>query len=237
VIYSMSDEEQLLAVALDRQLPAVVVDQPFKEGVPFVGIDDETAARTVAEHLLHLGHERFAIVSFALSPDGRDGIANPVRQVQAAFRMSGLRLRGYRAALEDAGLLWSKVPVYECPGSSKELGQRAAEALLSPEHRPTAILASSDQLALGVIAWATEQRLSVPEDLSVVGFDDIPAAASVDPPLTTVHQDHAEKGLLAGRMLVSQLRKEDGPSAGPLATSLVVRGSTSPCVSADTLLP
>ena len=229
VIYSMSDEEPLLAAALDRQLPAVVVDQPFKEGVPFVGVDDEAAARTAAEHLLHLGHERFAIASFALSPGGRDGIANPVRQEQAAFRVSRLRLQGYRAALEDAGLLWSKVPVYECPGSSKEFGQRAAEALLSPEHRPTAILASSDQLALGVIAWATERGLSVPEDVCVVGFDDIPAAASANPPITTVHQDHAEKGLLAGRMLISQLRKEDCPNAaGPLAASLVVRGSTSP---------
>jgi DNA-binding LacI/PurR family transcriptional regulator len=229
VIYSMSDEEPLLAAALDRQLPAVVVDQPFKEGVPFVGVDDEAAARTAAEHLLHLGHERFAIVSFALSPGGRDGIANIVRQEQAAFRVSRLRLQGYRAALEDAGLLWSKVPVYECPGSSKEFGQRAAEALLSLEHRPTAILASSDQLALGVIAWATERGLSVPEDVSVVGFDDIPAAASANPPVTTVHQDHAEKGLLAGRMLISQLRKEDCPNAaGPLVTSLVVRGSTSP---------
>lgn len=226
VIYSMSDEEPLLAAALDRRLPAVVVDQPFKEGVPFVGVDDEAAARTAAEHLLHLGHERFAIVSFALSPDGRDGIANPVRQERAAFHVSRLRLRGYRAALEDAGLLWSKVPVYECPGSSKEFGQRAAEALLSPEHRPTAILASSDQLALGVIAWATERGLSVPKDVSVVGFDDIPAAASANPPLTTVYQDHAQKGLLAGWMLVAQLRKEDGPSAELLATSLVVRGST-----------
>jgi DNA-binding LacI/PurR family transcriptional regulator len=68
----------------------------------------------------------------------------------------------------------------------------------------------------------------VPEDVSVVGFDDIPAAASADPPLTTIHQDHAEKGVLAGRMLVSHLRKEVGPSAGPLATRLVVRSSTSP---------
>jgi DNA-binding LacI/PurR family transcriptional regulator len=228
VIYSMSDEEPLLAAALDRQLPAVVVDQPLKEGVPFVGVDDEAAARMAAEHLLLLGHERFAIVSFALSPGGRDGIANPVRQEQAAFRVSRLRLQGYRAALEGAGLLWSEVPVYECPGSSIEFGQRAAEALLSPEHRPRAILASSDQLALGVIAWATERGLSVPEDVSVVGFDDIPAAASATPAITTVHQDHAEKGLLAGRMLISQLRKEDVPNAGPLGTSLVVRGSTSP---------
>src|SRR5918995_4757219 len=104
VIYSMSDEEPLLAAALDRQLPAVVVDQPFKEGVPFVGVDDEAAARTAAEHLLHLGHERFAILSFALSPGGREGLANPVRQEQAAFRVSRVRLQGYRAALEDAGL-------------------------------------------------------------------------------------------------------------------------------------
>lgn len=228
VIYSMSDKEQLLAAALDRQLPSVVVDQPFKDEVPFVGVDDEAAARTAAEHLLRLGHERFAIVSFALSPDTRDGIANPVRQERAAFRVSRLRLRGYRTALEDAGLPWSKVPVYECPGSSKEFGQRAAEALLSPEHRPRAILALSDQLALGVIAWATERGLFVPKDVSVVGFDDIPAAASANPPLTTVHQDHAEKGVLAGRMLVAQLRKEDGSNAELLPTSLVVRGSTSP---------
>jgi DNA-binding LacI/PurR family transcriptional regulator len=86
----------------------------------------------------------------------------------------------------------------------------------------------SDQLALGAIEWMTERRISVPEEVSVVGFDNIPAAASADPPLTTVHQDHAEKGILAGRMLVSQLHEEDAPSAEPLATRLVVRGSTSP---------
>src|SRR5215216_1043537 len=67
------------AAAQERRLPAVVADQPFKEGVPFVGVDDEAAARTAAEHLLDLGHERFAVVSFALSPGGREGLANPVR--------------------------------------------------------------------------------------------------------------------------------------------------------------
>lgn len=227
VVYSMSEEEPLLAAALDRQLPIVVVDQPLKERVPFVGFDDEAAARSTAEHLLDLGHERFAIVSFSLSPDGWEGVADLTRQERSAFRVSRLRLRGYRSALEDAGLRWSEVPVYECPGSAKGLGRRAAEALLSSERRPTAILATSDQLALGIVAWATERKLSVPEDLSVVGFDDVPVAASVNPPLTTVHQDHAEKGVLAGRMLVAQLRNEDFPNAGLLPTSLVVRGSTS----------
>src|SRR5918997_455330 len=194
VIYSMSDEEPLLVAALQRRLPAVVVDQPRREGVPLVGVDDEGAARTAAEHLLDLGHQRFAIVSFGLSPDGHEGIADSDRQERTAFHVSRMRLRGYRAALEETGLPWSETPVYECPGSAKELGYRAVETLFRSEQEPTAILALSDQLALGAVEWMTERRISVPEDVSVVGFDNIPAA----------------------------------PSAGPLATCLVVRGSTSP---------
>ena len=228
VIYSMSDEEPLLMAALRRRLPAVVVDQPRREGVPFVSVDDEGAARTAAEHLLYLGHERFAVVSFGLSPDGHQGIADSDRQERTTFRVSRMRLRGYRAALEAAGLPWSGVPVYECQGSTKDLGYRAAEALFRSEQEPTAILALSDQLALGAMEWMAERRICVPLDVSVVGFDDIPAAASAVPPLTTVHQDHAEKGRLAGRLLVSQLHDEDAPSAGPLATHLVVRDSTAP---------
>ena len=228
LIYSMSDEEPLLAAALQRRLPAVVVDQPRKEGVPFVGVDDEGAARTAAGHLIDLGHERFAIISFGLSPDGHEGIADADRQQRTAFHVSRMRLRGYRAVLEEAGLPWSEVPVYECQGSARELGYRAVEALFRSQQQPTAILALSDQLALGAIEWMTERQISVPREVSVVGFDNIPAAASADPPLSTIHQDHAEKGRLAGRMLVSQLHEEDVPSAGQLATHLVVRGSTSP---------
>ena len=228
VIYSMSDEEPLLAAALQRRLPAVVVDQPRKEGVAFVGVDDEGAARTAAGHLIDLGHERFAIVSFGLSPDGHEGITDSDRQQRTAFHVSRMRLRGYRAVLEEAGLPWSGVPVYECQGSAKELGYRAVEALFRSRQEPTAILALSDQLALGAIEWMTQRRISVPQDVSVVGFDNIPAAASADPPLTTVHQDHAEKGRLAGRMLVAQLHEEGSPGTGLLATRLVVRGSTSP---------
>jgi DNA-binding LacI/PurR family transcriptional regulator len=228
VFYSMSDEEPLLAAALQRRLPVVVVDQPRKEGVPFLSVDDEGAARMAAEHLHDLGHERFAIVSFGLAPDGREGIADSDRQERTAFHVSRMRLRGYRAALEDAGLPWSEEPVYECQGSAKELGYRAIEALFRSEQEPTAILALSDQLALGAIEWMTERRISVPPRRFRCRLRRHPAAASADPPLTTVHQDHAEKGTMAGRMLVAQLHDEDAPSAEPLATHLVVRGSTSP---------
>ena len=122
VVYSMSDEEPLLEAALGRELPTVVVDQPFKKGVPFVGIDDEAAAREAAEYLLRLGHKRFAVVSFALSPNGREGLAGFGRQEAATFQVSRLRLRGYRDALVNAGLHWSEVPVYECPGSARAFG-------------------------------------------------------------------------------------------------------------------
>jgi DNA-binding LacI/PurR family transcriptional regulator len=228
VVYSMAEEEPLVAVALGRNLPTVIVDQPLREGVPFVGIDDEAAARAAAGHLLSLGHERFGVVSFALSPGGRAGVANLDRRQNAAYRVSRSRLEGYAAAVEAAGLSWSEVPVYESPGSTRSLGREAAEVLLSSEPRPTAMLALSDQLALGIVEAAKERGLSVPDDISVVGFDDVPSAASATPPLTTVHQDHAEKGLLAGRMLVSQLREEDGPNLELLPTRLVVRGSTAP---------
>jgi DNA-binding LacI/PurR family transcriptional regulator len=227
VVYSMADEEPLLGAALGRGLPTVLVDQPRHEGVPFVGIDDEAAARAAAEHLLSLDHERFGVVSFGLSPDGSEGLADLVRRENAAFRVSRLRLRGYAAALEAAGIDWPEVPVYECPGSARLLGREAGGVLLSRSPRPTALLALSDQLALGAVEAAEARGLTVPEDLSVVGFDDAaPAVGTV--PLTTVRQDHIGKGRLAGRILVSLLRGEEPPVPGLLPTRLVIRGSTAP---------
>jgi DNA-binding LacI/PurR family transcriptional regulator len=204
-----------------------MVDQPRQKGVPFIGIDDESTAREVAEHLLELGHERFGVVAFGIADEGPfSGFAGSRRQGSATFRVSRARLAGYAAALGAAGLLWEDVPVYECRGSTQALGYEAAEALFSVEPRPTAILCLSDRLALGVIELAEERGLSVPEDLSVAGFDDVPEAAISTPPLTTVHQDHAEKGLLAGRLLVERLRGEEAPDPGLLPARLVVRGST-----------
>ncbi len=226
VAYSVAADDPVLGAALERGLPAVIVDQPEVEGVPFVGIDDEAAARQAAEHLLGLGHERFGVVSFALSPDGYSGVADRSRQEAAAYPVSRSRLRGYAAALRAAGLPWVEVPVHECLTSSKALGREAAGALLSGEPRPTAVLATSDALALGVFEAARELGLRVPQDLSVVGFDGVREAAASRPRLTTVRQDHAEKGALAGRLLVARLRGEETEDRNLLPTRLLVRGST-----------
>jgi DNA-binding LacI/PurR family transcriptional regulator len=229
IVYSIAEDDPLVEAALRRRLPTVMVDQPKQEGALFVGIDDESTAREVAEHLLELGHERFGVVAFGIAEEGRfSGFAGSRRQEAATFRVSRARLAGYAAALGAAGVTWEEVPVYECPGSSQALGYEAADALFSVEPRPTAILCLSDRLALGVIEFAQERGLRVPEDLSVAGFDDVPAAAMSSPPLTTVNQDHAEKGLLAGRLFVERLRGAEAQDPDLLPAQLVVRGSTGP---------
>lgn len=227
VVYSMADDEPLLLAALERRLPSVVVDQPTRGGASFVGIDDWSAARAAAEHLLGLGHERVAIITSGLSADGRGGPADGERQEGASCHISRERLAGYRAALSGAGLAWGDVPIYECPGSEEWMGRGAAEALLARGPRPTALLCFSDRLALGAIEAAREVGLSVPGDLSIVGFDDAPIVAQAAS-LTTVHQDHREKGRAAGEMLVSLLRGGGPPEPVVLPTRLVERGSTAP---------
>ena len=228
LIHSMAADDPLVSAAVERRLPAVVVDQPPVEAIPSVGIDDEGAAREAAEHLLELGHRHLGVASFRLALEARSGMVEPERRGVATLRPSGARLRGVEAATRAAGISWKDVPVYECAVSSPAEGKVAAEALFACEPRPTAILALSDQLAFGVIEAALGMGLSVPQDLSVVGFDDVPEAARSTPPLTTLHQPHVDKGLQAGRKLVAQLRNEDpgGPQELVLPTRLVVRGST-----------
>jgi len=226
ILYSMADGDPLVEAALGRRLPIVIVDQPRIGDVQIVGIDDESAARSAAEHVVGLGHRRFGVVTFGLAPGARDGIADLERQAAATYRVSRSRLQGYAAAITDVGVSWADVPVYECAENVPEKGRIATEALLSRDPRPAAILTSSDQLALGVLEAARRSGLSVPRDLSVVGFDDVPEAARATPPLTTVHQPHVEKGLLAGRNLLAQLRNEETTDPTLLPTRLVVRGST-----------
>jgi DNA-binding LacI/PurR family transcriptional regulator len=167
-------------------------------------------------------------VTFALAPRPVGGMAGPERQEAATYRVSRSRLLGFAAVVEAAGLSWAEVPVYECTRSAPEEGRVAAEALLSRKPRPTAILAFSDQLAFGAMGAARSMRLSVPRELSVAGFDDVPEAARSVPPLTTVRQPHVEKGLRAGRMLLAQLRGEESPGSEVLPTRLLLRSSTAP---------
>ena len=226
IVYSVAEADPLVAMVMARALPVVIVDQPILEGVPLVGVDDQAAAREAAQHLLDLGHERFGVVSFGLRRDGQQGFADLERQRSSLYPVSRARLEGYAEALEAAGVPWAGVPVYECQGSSLELGREAGKAMFSLPERPTAILATSDRLALGVLEAARAKGLLVPEDASVVGFDDTPEGKMSEPTLTSVHQDHESKGRLAGQLLIASLRGDQPATPPPLPTQVVARVSS-----------
>lgn len=220
VIYSAARNDSRVEAALARRLPAVTVDQPRDAPTPFIGIDDRAAARSAAEHLRELGHERVAVLSWIGAID---------RAGTLELDLSRERLEGYK---EGLGRAWNENYVRRCRPNAPEPARLATLELLRSETPPTGILAMSDVLALGALQAAAELGIAVPAKLSVVGFDDSPAATLATPPLTTVAQPHEEKGRLAAEWLVKAI--EDGrPLRGRrrraiLPAKLVVRESTAP---------
>ena len=178
-------------------------------GLPFVCADDYGGARAMTQYLLDLGHRRIGFVTGS--------------RVQVA---SGHRLDGYRDALFAAGIAYDAGLVQQGDFNYPS-GLRAAHELLQLGASPTAIFASNDDMAAGVLAAAHERGLSVPRDLSVAGFDDTPLSWQLAPALTTVHQPVYESALLATEILIALLRGEAPPEAGSiLPTWLVRRAST-----------
>ncbi len=199
---------------LDRLgISTVLVDSEGSPDHPAVNVDDTGGARAAAEHLIGLGHRELAVI---VLPPTRSQIGN----TPTAAR----RLAGYQAAIAAAGV---PDPVTITAGISVGAGARAFEALPKGRRRVTGVLAMSDMVAIGVMSAAQAAGLRVPEDLSVVGFDDIPMAAWTNPPLTTVRQAIVEKGRLAARLLILRMKGRAVAAPAPLSTSLVLRGSTS----------
>ena len=187
-----------------------------------VGVDDRAAAATAARHLIDIGHRSIAVLALPLVVDGGFGPADAARQAAAQSHVIRERLAGYRDVLAAAGIDWATVPVIECGPYSREAGYRAAGLVLDRPDRPTALLAASDELALGALRAAADRGITVPGQLAVVGFDDAPPAAWSSPPLTTVRQPHREKGRVAASQLLG-----GGPLTDVvLPTELILRGST-----------
>jgi DNA-binding LacI/PurR family transcriptional regulator len=224
VLYSMPHKLDTVAAARARGLPVVVVDEPPGEGTAFVGIDDRAAIRAVAEHVVGLGHRRLAVVSDRIGDDEHTGRVDAARRTAPSFALARERLGGVEDAFREAGLTWDDVPLYEHHENTIRAGEELGRELLAGEPRPTAVVATTDLLAIGVIRAARERGLEVPRDLSVSGFDDVPAAEVAD--LTTARQPLREKGALAGRMIVEG--RAVGGREEILPTELVVRHSTGP---------
>jgi alanine racemase len=218
VALGLSEEHPEVEQIRRAGLPIVVVDANPYPDQSSVRIDDETGARQAADHLLSLGHRCVVVVAVAepgLPPTDPGGVM-------------GRRLLGYRCAFRDAGIDLPDRHVVHGPASVAG-GAEAMATAWSRGVAPTAVLAMSDASAVGVIRAARERGLSVPVDLSVVGFDDIDLALFTDPPLTTVHQPARRKGEEAAMLLLDAIAD---PSTRPehrmLETHLVVRASTAP---------
>jgi DNA-binding LacI/PurR family transcriptional regulator len=194
-------------------IPFVVFDPTIElpSDVPFVGATNWSGGRAATRHLVELGHRRIAMVA------GPDRIL-----------CCRARLDGYRAAMEAVGQPVDPAFVVRAH-LTREGGRAAAAGLLDRRDRPTAIFAANDLQALGVYQAAREAGLRIPEDLSVVGFDDLPVVAWVDPPLTTVHQPLTEMAVAATELALALGRGEAAPQIGlEIGTTLTVRASTAP---------
>ena len=195
-------------LTLPPGVQVVVVDSDAGDRYPVVDTDQADGARQAVRHLLELGHRTVRHVT------------GPAESFAAERRA-----QAWREVLEEAG---RPVPPIERGDWSAESGYRAG-LRLADDPSCTAIFAANDQMALGVLRALHERGRRVPADVSVVGFDDIPDAASYLPPLTTVHQDFAEVGRRCVQGLLGQIRRHTAePGTVLVPTTLVVRESTGP---------
>ncbi len=204
VVSELSPEQ--IARLTARSIPFVVVDPAGEPapGVPSVGATNWSGGLTATRHLLELGHTRIGM------------IGGPPYML-----CSRARVDGYRAALETAGLAVDP-ELIRWGTFHLEAGYEQGQALLALPDPPTAIFAGSDLQAFGVYEAARIEGIGIPAQLSVIGFDDLPMARWVGPPLTTIRQPLTEMAATAARLVLSQ--SED--KRVELATTLVVRQST-----------
>jgi LacI family transcriptional regulator, galactose operon repressor len=203
-----SEELRMLA---ESGYPLVVIDPLARtdEIVSTVSATNALGGRTATEHLLSLGHRRIGVIT---------GVRDWLASVE--------RLSGHNAALASAGVPLDPALVVESDWAI-EGGETAADALLALPEPPSAIFAFNDNMAVGALRAAQARGLRVPEDLSLVGFDDSEQASTVTPPLTTIRQPLAEMGRMAVSLLLRQLENQRVEALRiELQTRLVVREST-----------
>ncbi|MBY8874605.1 LacI family DNA-binding transcriptional regulator [Micromonospora sp. PLK6-60] len=224
-VYCAGDESWALDAIGRRGLPYVTTAMSESDPAQrYVAIDERVAARSVADHVAGLGHRRVAFLGDTIVPGAPTGPLRLAGVDDVGHPTTRGRLAGFHDAFAAVGVEWSAITVLNAAGNSRDAGAEAVRSLLAGENPPTAVLACSDVLALGVLdaLAARDPATAARHPVSVTGFDDIAEAATAG--LTTVRQPGEEKGRLAAELL---LEPPEDPAAGQvlLDTELIVRTS------------
>lgn len=220
ITLGLEEHKATMMVLRQRGVPFVTVDSEPIEGVPAINVDDESGARAAMDHLLKMGHREIAIMAI------RSGKQGHYEEYEGTLHY---RMNGYLSALAEHGLTLDRrhIRLVECVCTEKG-GYTCFMNLWKRKNRPTAIIAMSDIIAVGVMKAAIDAGLKIPDDLSVVGFDDIPLASIVSPGLTTIAQPLAKKGKIAADLLTQLIEGKAKPVHHCLPTHLIVRESSGP---------
>jgi len=215
VITPHDDPVALIQPLVQARIPVVVLEHDLP-GVHCIVMDEQQGGRIATQHLIDLGHQRIALL----------------RRTPSSA-LSRERFIGYRQALVAAGIAFDPRLVLEC-AAGQTAGAQAMQQLLALAEPPTAVFTHNDVLAMGALYAIRQAGLRAPDDISVVGYDDISSAAYFSPSLTTVRSPKAELGALAGRTILDLVRHKNDmpPQTVTLPVELVVRTSTAPPASA-----
>jgi len=210
-------KKSAMVVLDNRDVPFVMVDSDPEDGVAAVNIDDEKGGFLAMDYILQAGHKKIAIIAMRSGKEGK------YKDYLGTLRK---RVKGYQTALEafDLSMDHEKIRLIEC-ASTLQGGRHAFDEIWKSDLRPTAVVAMSDIIALGIMRAARDQAVKIPDALSLIGFDDIPFASLISPPLTTISQPIRKKGKVAAELLVEHIKGNADISHKILPVKLVERGT------------
>jgi LacI family transcriptional regulator len=200
--------DSLKKVGAPFVLTSKMIEQP--SDIIYVDVDSFQGAKIATEHLISLGHRRIAMI----------------KNGTGIFTSSEERLNGYYETLLKHNVSYDDSLV-EIGATSLESGFKAMNKLLDNENRPTAVFAAADVMAIGAMGAIKERKLRIPEDISIIGFDDIPEAAFINPSLTTIRQPAFGRGKKTADIIIKMLNKETDVKSVIYGVKLIIRNSTS----------
>jgi len=230
-----NDDVSHLSNAIDRGIPVVLIDR-LVDGldVDSVVIDNREAARAAVTSLIHNGHSRIAFAWGPVTLSPATDLQQMHSILDAALWSDGERLRGYLDALDEAGIPFDTALVTHVLKNEKQ-ATRAVGGMLSLADPPTAIFTTETEATVGALHALRNHQLSILKDVSLIGFDDSPWAAVMEPPLTMIQQPMRELGATAAQRLLARIEGDSSaPTKHVLPSMLIARSSDGPVPSRTT---